>query len=123
VGRTQAIRSIQCCRSRRGRTTVSSVESWIVRPKPNPSATLRVFCAPYAGAGVAAFAPWADRLARSVELAVVRLPGRESRLREPFCVSLDEAADRAAAEITAFTDLPCALFGHSMGALLAFELA
>ena len=97
--------------------------SWIVRPRPNPSATLRLFCVPYAGAGVAAFAAWADLLGPTIDLAIVRLPGRESRIREPFCPSAIEAAALAAGEMAAFTDLPCALFGHSMGAVVAFEIA
>ena len=77
---------------------------------------------PYAGAGVAAFSPWSD-LFPSTDIAVVRLPGRESRFREPFCSSIDQAADEIARAISAFDDLPCALFGHSMGALLSFEVA
>ena len=97
--------------------------SWIVRPRPNPSATLRLLCVPYAGGGVAAFAPWAELLSPSIDLAIVRLPGRESRIREPFCPSAIEAAKLAAGEIAAFADLPCAVFGHSMGAVVAFEIA
>jgi medium-chain acyl-[acyl-carrier-protein] hydrolase len=72
---------------------------------------------------VAAFAPWAELLSPSIDLAIVRLPGRESRIREPFCPSAIEAAKLAAGEIAAFTDLPCAVFGHSMGAVVAFEIA
>jgi medium-chain acyl-[acyl-carrier-protein] hydrolase len=96
--------------------------SWIVRPRPNSAATLRLFCVPYAGAGVAAFSAWAD-LFPSTDVAVVRLPGRESRFHEPFCASIDEAADQIARAISSFHDLPCALFGHSMGALFSFEVA
>jgi medium-chain acyl-[acyl-carrier-protein] hydrolase len=83
---------------------------------------LRLFCVPYAGAGVAAFSAWAD-LFPSTDVAVVRLPGRESRFHEPFCQSIDEAADAIARAIASFNDLPCALFGHSMGAVLSFEIA
>jgi medium-chain acyl-[acyl-carrier-protein] hydrolase len=97
--------------------------SWIVRPRPHPSATLRLLCVPYAGAGVAAFAAWTELLGSSVDLAIVRLPGRESRIREPFCRSAVEAAELAAGELAALTDLPLALFGHSMGAIIAFEIA
>jgi medium-chain acyl-[acyl-carrier-protein] hydrolase len=76
---------------------------------------------PYAGAGVAAFSAWAD-LFPSIDIAVVRLPGRESRFHEPFCASIDEAADQTVRAISSFHDLSYALFGHSMGALLSFEV-
>jgi medium-chain acyl-[acyl-carrier-protein] hydrolase len=103
---------------------VAIVDSpWIVCPRRNPSASVRLICVPYAGAGVAAFTPWTTRLPR-VEVAIVRLPGRESRYQEPFCESIQDAAHATAAAMTAFDDgLPFALFGHSMGALVAFEVA
>ncbi|MDW6066038.1 alpha/beta fold hydrolase [Streptomyces sp. FXJ1.4098] len=89
-----------------------------------PNAHHRLFCLPFPGAAASAFLPWADVLPLDVELWAVQLPGREDRFVEPpqtcFETLVDELAD-AIAPHTA--DTPFALFGHSGGALLAFELA
>jgi len=95
---------------------------WVVCPRPNPHASARIFCVPFAGGGVASYRGWADLLPE-FELSIVHLPGRETRRHEPACASFDEAARSAADEILPFIDRPYALFGHSMGALLAFEVA
>jgi surfactin synthase thioesterase subunit len=86
------------------------------------AARRRLFCFPYAGGGAAAFRNWPKLLPADVEVLSVQLPGRESRIREkPF----DRIADIVKAvkpAILAASDLPYAFFGHSMGALVAFEL-
>ena len=86
------------------------------------AARRRLFCFPFAGGGAAAFRGWSRRLPPDVEVLSVQLPGRESRIREK---PLDDIADIVAAArpaILAASDLPYAIFGHSMGALVAFEL-
>src|SRR4051794_36920377 len=94
---------------------------WFVVPTPRPDARRRLFCLPHAGGGAAAFRRWADGMAAAVEVVAVQPPGRETRFREPpftdwrsLVVSLADALP---------ADRPFALFGHSLGALLAFELA
>jgi medium-chain acyl-[acyl-carrier-protein] hydrolase len=91
---------------------------WLTVPKPDPSAPLRLICLPYAGGGAAAYRPWTARLAGVSELAVVQLPGRESRFAEP-------AVDRLGALVPRLPSIvderPYVLFGHSMGALIGFE--
>lgn len=96
-------------------------ELWVARPVPRPQASLRLFCFPYAGSGPTAFRGWPERLAAltDVEVLPIRLPGRESRLSEPPQVQLD----RLAAGVAAWIDRPYALYGHSVGARLAFDLA
>ena len=102
---------------------------WFVIPKPQPSATLRLICMPYAGSGPAAFRPWATLLPAWIELCIVQLPGRESRWREVPYSDMDSLIDALtgalldASHPTNLLDRPFALFGHSMGALVAFELA
>jgi surfactin synthase thioesterase subunit/glycosyltransferase involved in cell wall biosynthesis len=84
---------------------------------------LTLFCFPYAGGGAMAYRAWRDSLP---ELAVVaaRLPGRESRLGEPPIPSMTEVVETLGAEILPrLTSGPFAFFGHSMGAIIAFELA
>ncbi|WP_156755618.1 thioesterase II family protein [Actinokineospora pegani] len=95
--------------------------SWLVRTRPVPGARLRLLCVPYAGGGASAFAGWADALPADVEVCAVRLPGRESRLLQKPFQDVD-AAVAALAEVTEdYCAEPFALFGHSMGALVAFE--
>jgi medium-chain acyl-[acyl-carrier-protein] hydrolase len=92
--------------------------------KADPRAHQRLFCLPYAGGGSAAFRGWADSLPATIDVCPVVLPGREHRMREPAVADLPALAD---AILTAITPLirrtPYAIYGHSMGAWLAFELA
>lgn len=68
------------------------------------------------------FYPWASRLPESIELSAVQLPGRETRLSEQPLTHMKDILDGLMAEITEQIDRPYALFGHSMGALICFEL-
>lgn len=102
-------------------TPAAGFNRWITCPAPNPSARLRLFCLPFAGGGASVYRGWAQSLP-TVELCPIQLPGRENRLGDtPFTV-MGDLAERLADEILPFTDRPFALFGHSMGALISFEL-
>jgi medium-chain acyl-[acyl-carrier-protein] hydrolase len=94
---------------------------WIRRPRPLPDARLRLFCVPHAGAGPSFYARWVTELPPVVEVCLVHLPGRESRFTEPPVDDLDVIAARVAAAAEPLLDRPFAFFGHSMGALVAFE--
>ena len=98
-------------------------DRWIVRPRPIPDPTARLFCFPHAGAGVAMFNSWAELLPPGVELCSVRLPGRESRIDEPPHHDIESLMDTLLDVSQADLDVPSALFGHCSGAVLAFELA
>lgn len=98
-------------------------DPWLVRLRPKPSARLRLFCAPCAGRGASLYRGWSEFVDREVELCVVQLPGRESRLREAPFTNMAEAVDRAVVALGGYLDLPFACFGHSMGAIFCFELA
>lgn len=90
---------------------------------PPRDAGLRLVLLPYAGAGAYAYQAWAPRWADRYELLAVCLPGRDRlRTREPLVHMLDLVASLAR-ELRSFPPMPTALFGHSMGALVAFELA
>ena len=95
---------------------------WIVTPRPNPKAGIRLICLPHAGGSVSSFRGWSERLT-SVEVGVVQLPGRGSRLREPVLESLTAAADAIVEEIARGPLAPTVLFGHGLGAVMAFEIA
>lgn len=92
-------------------------------PKPNADARIRLFCLPFAGGGASIYHGWPQAFSRDVELHAVQLPGRESRLREPRIKSATALAQAVADAIAPHLDRPYALFGYSMGALLALETA
>jgi len=97
---------------------------WIQRPRPRPGARLRLFLLAHAGGGASAFRGWADGIAADrVEVCPVQLPGRENRLREPAYDRLPPLVEALSAALERWRDLPYAVFGHSTGALVAFELA
>lgn len=85
-------------------------------------APVRLFCFPFAGGNAAAFQPWRPLLAPAVDLRVALLPGRGARLFEQPLRELDELVAHLAGAVAELADRPFALFGHSLGALLAFEV-
>lgn len=96
---------------------------WLYVPEPNPGAHLRLVCFPHAGSGAFGFRNWPRYLPRDVEVCAVQLPGRENRLMEPPICSLPQLVSQLVAVLEPVLKRPFALFGHSMGALVAFELA
>jgi len=93
-------------------------------PAPRPDAAARLFCFPHAGGTAAVYAPWARTLGDwPIEVAAAQLPGRDDPSRDPPCDDLDALVERIATAIAPLTDRPFAFFGHSFGALVAFELA
>jgi medium-chain acyl-[acyl-carrier-protein] hydrolase len=96
--------------------------NWITCPAANPDARLRLFCLPFAGGGASAYRPWAKLLLPAIELCPIQLPGRENRLRESPYTDIVPLIEALADQIKPYLDKPYALYGHSMGALLAFEL-
>jgi len=98
-------------------------DPWVVFPRRDPNARLRLFCFPYAGGGASIYNRWPPLLPPQVEVVGVQLPGRESRLAEAPYAEMGPLVDRLAEVLPPYMDLPFALFGHSNGGLMAFELA
>ncbi|MFM8332782.1 MAG: thioesterase II family protein [Candidatus Methylumidiphilus sp.] len=96
---------------------------WIRCPRPRPDAAVRLFCLPYAGGGAMIYRAWGDSLPATVEVCPVQLPGREDRLGEAPFTELLPLAQTLGQAILPYLDKPFAFFGHSMGALIAYELA
>ena len=92
-------------------------------PRPVADARLRLFCFPHAGGAASLFRLWHTGLPASVEVCGVQLPGREARWREEVFTDVDTLLGVLVPALAPLLDLPFALFGHSMGAVLAFELA
>jgi medium-chain acyl-[acyl-carrier-protein] hydrolase len=101
---------------------LSATNAWVTCPKPKPDAGLRLFCFPYAGGGASTFRPWADALLPLVEVCPVQLPGRETRFREPAFQQLAPLIETLAVQLRPWFDRPFIFFGHSLGALIGFEL-
>ncbi|MFC9927360.1 thioesterase II family protein [Streptomyces sp. NPDC127190] len=96
---------------------------WIRRFHPSPEARIRLVCLPHAGGGATYYHPLSAALAPDVEALAVQYPGHQDRHREPCIDSLPELARRLVPELLPLTDRPFAVFGHSMGASLGFEVA
>lgn len=105
------------------RAPISRAGGWIVAPPRSYPPAVRLFCLPYAGGAASIYEPWRGALGGDIEVCPVELPGRQTRLRERAVSRLDVLIDALASAITDELDVPYALFGHSMGSLLAFELA
>lgn len=96
---------------------------WLAYQVACPAADVRLFCLPHAGAGASLFRHWSQAFSPRVEICPVQLPGREHRLNEPAIASLPLLVDRLASALAGRLDHRFAIFGHSMGALIGFELA
>jgi medium-chain acyl-[acyl-carrier-protein] hydrolase len=89
----------------------------------NPNAVVRLFCLPYAGGASTIFRPWVARLSPEVDVCPIEMPGHGTRFREPLLDELPMLVRSLVDALCAEFREPFALFGHSMGALVAFELA
>jgi surfactin synthase thioesterase subunit len=96
--------------------------SWLWRT-PRRDAQLRLFCFPHAGGGASTYRGWSTRLPREIEVLPVQLPGREERLGEHAFADLRVLVEHLGTVLQPWLDVPFAFFGHSMGSLIAFELA
>ncbi|RKS09662.1 medium-chain acyl-[acyl-carrier-protein] hydrolase [Nocardiopsis sp. Huas11] len=106
------------------RPAPSLPRSSAMRPAlPLPGATLRLVCFPHSGGGPGVFHRWGSALAPDVEVWPVTLPGRAARTREPFARDWPSLVREMTAAVLDSGEGPVALFGHSLGAAVAFEVA
>jgi surfactin synthase thioesterase subunit len=96
---------------------------WIRRYAKASAADRRLVCFPHAGGSASFFHPLAQRFAADTDVVSLQYPGRQDRRREPLITDIGTYADRLTAVLTSMPDLPTVFFGHSMGAVLAFEAA
>lgn len=97
--------------------------AWVTTIKARPQARLRLFCLSYAGGSAATYFSWSEHLPDSIEVCPIQLPGRGPRLREQAFSALPPLISDLAPALYPYLDRPFALFGHSMGSFVAFELA
>jgi surfactin synthase thioesterase subunit len=81
---------------------------------------MRLFCLPHAGSGAAAFYGWKRKLPGTIDVCPVLLPGREARMMERAAENAVLVADHLMGATRDYLDVPYAVFGHSMGSLLAY---
>ncbi|WP_405090153.1 alpha/beta fold hydrolase [Micromonospora sp. NBC_01392] len=101
----------------------SATREWLRIFDPRPAATRRLICFPHAGGTAAAFRPLALAAPPDVEVAAVQYPGRQDRLGAEMPVGIAALADQIVEAIGPGIRRDTALFGHSMGAMVAFEVA
>ncbi|KAG5842962.1 S-acyl fatty acid synthase thioesterase, medium chain isoform X2 [Anguilla rostrata] len=90
----------------------------------NPDASVRLLCFPWAGGGSIHYARWGKLVPSSIEVYAVKLAGRESRAKEPFCKSMEQIVDEViGALLPELREKPFALFGHSFGSLACYATA
>jgi len=96
---------------------------WLMRwPGSDDRASMRLFCFPHAGGGAASYRSWSRRVAGSLDVCAVQLPGRANRLDERPLTRMQLLVERLASELLPHLDMPFAFFGHSMGAVVATEV-
>ena len=99
------------------------MDPWLRRFDPRPDAENVVVCFPHAGGSAAYFRPLSAALPASVEVFAVQYPGRQDRLSEPLIDDVVTLAEQVTPAVLDLANRPLALFGHSMGASVAFEVA
>ena len=97
--------------------------SWIFRGQPRDAARIRLVCFPHGGGGPQAYRSWADNLPNWIDVVSVNPPGRGARLRDDAVDDMGVAVGAIMDALKPFLDMPMVLFGHSVGALVAFEVA
>ena len=101
---------------------MQKIDSWITIFLPNSQADLRLFCFSYAGGSSMIFRPWLDKFPANVEICLIELPGRGSKIKLPLLKRLEPIVENLSLQIQPYLDKDFAFFGHSMGGLLSFEL-
>lgn len=97
--------------------------TWFRCPETRPWASMRLFCLPHAGGSAVFYRPWAKEISPAVEVHAVQYPGRADRMTDAFVTDAHQLARLIAGAMAPLMDRPAALFGHSMGAVLAYEVA
>jgi medium-chain acyl-[acyl-carrier-protein] hydrolase len=104
-------------------TKIRVVNKWIPYRRPNRYPRLRLFCFPYAGGSASVFRAWVNSFPQEIDICPIQYPGREKRIIESPFTSIEPLIDELANVLLPELDIPFAFFGHSLGALISFELA
>jgi surfactin synthase thioesterase subunit len=105
------------------RRPASPAQRWLRIYRPRPRARLRLVCLPHAGGNANTYRPFIAALPPDIELISVQYPGRLDRSGESWPENIQAVTGELVVALAGFRDRPLALFGHSMGAMLAHEIA
>lgn len=94
---------------------------WIIELPGELPTRARVFCFAYAGGGTTMYVPWRKYLPADISLCLIRLPGRESRIKETPLIDYEKVVDSIAMNMQSFLDKPYIFFGHSFGGILCYD--
>lgn len=98
-----------------------SKASFLSYPVKLANPKMRLICFPFAGGGASAYRQWPHYLPDFIEICAIQLPGRENRIKESPYHSIKELIVDLMPEISSILDKPFIIFGHSLGALIAYE--
>ena len=98
-------------------------QHWLRTWSGSQKAPIRLFCFPYAGGGANVFQTWSAGLWNAAEVLAIELPGRGRRFSAPLETQVGSLVEGITTALLPYLDKPYAMFGHSLGALLAFEVA
>jgi medium-chain acyl-[acyl-carrier-protein] hydrolase len=101
----------------------SILNTWIPYRRMSSHSRLRLFCFPYGGGSASVFIKWLKIFPLEIDICPIQYPGREKRIDEPQFTSLSLLIDALANVLLPELNIPFAFFGHSLGALIGFELA
>jgi pyochelin biosynthetic protein PchC len=104
-------------------TIATATQVWLRRLHPAVGTRLRLVCFPHAGGTASYFRPWRHAVPSGVELHAVQYPGRLDRVGDPCVVDMDTMAAGIADAVAPLTGVPVVFFGHSLGAVVAYEVA
>ena len=105
-----------------GGTQIAPGGAWVKRSAGSPAPWGRLFCFPHAGGGASSFNGWRKLLPAGIELAAIQLPGREDRQAEPAVTDIGVLIAALLPHMEPLTGLPFLFYGHSLGAIVAFDL-
>ena len=99
--------------------------NWFLTLRPKQNAKIKLFCFHYAGGGASIFRSWTNNVIESAEVIAVQLPGREDRYNEALLTDIEKIIEKLCTYFEKQCirqSQPFVFFGHSLGALVAFEL-
>ncbi len=102
--------------------TTPRFNAWVTCPNPQPQAAVRLFCLPFAGGGASVYRGWGKELGPTIEVCPIQIPGRENRFSETAHRDINTLAPAIASQLQFYIDTPYLIYGHSMGALVTFEV-
>ena len=99
-----------------------SSSNWLVFISGASRPLMRLICFPYACGSASIYRGWKAHFPETVELIGIQPPGRETRFGDPLISDLHEYIEQASEAILTLPSMPTILFGHSLGAAVAFEV-